>query len=153
MSSYQLSLPSQVVHVALSPSEDALAVLLSTGLVQVWDLHTSLPEGGVSRLRAGGKVSDPKILWERSLAPSQSQFVPKQVSLGGDGSVAALFWGDGDDGAVLRTADANDTGTASVLACSVWVLWEAEVGWLVVDRDGMLRSRKFPLLPRCRDQG
>lgn len=141
MSSYQLGLPSQAVHVSLSPSEDALAVLTSTGLVQVWDLGTSLPEAGASRLRAGGKVSAPKLRWERELAPA-SEFAPKQVALGGNGSVAALFWGDGQDGAILATADANDASTASVLDCTDWVVWEAQVGWLVVDRDGILRSRK-----------
>ncbi|KLT46470.1 IkappaB kinase complex, IKAP component [Cutaneotrichosporon oleaginosum] len=138
MSSYTLSLPTQVVHVSMSPSEDALAVLMTSGVVQVWDLATSLPEAGASRLRAGGKVSAPKLRWERSLAPD-GEFAPKQVALGGDGTVAALFWGNGPDGAVLRTADANEAGM-SVLHDTDWVLWDREAGFVVVDRDGILRS-------------
>lgn len=141
MSSYRLSLPSQPVHVSMSPAEDALAILYGTGLVQVWDLGTRLPEAGESRLRAGGKVAEPKLRWEQDLAPS-SESIAKQVCLGGDGRVAALFWGDGPDGSVLRTADANEVGEIAdaVLGVSDWVQWDAQIGWLVLDSDGMFRS-------------
>ncbi|GMK55839.1 hypothetical protein CspeluHIS016_0208950 [Cutaneotrichosporon spelunceum] len=138
MSSYQLSLSAQAMHVSMSPSEDALAVLTTTGMVQIWDLNTSLPEAGASRLRAGGTVSGSKLRWERNLAPA-GDFVPKQVALGGDGKVTALFWGNGPDGVVLRTADANED-SASVLHDTDWVRWEREAGFLVVDRHGILRS-------------
>lgn len=140
MASFTLSLPSQPTHVSMSPSEDALAILFSSGLVQVWDLGIRLPEAGASRLRAGGKVSEPRLRWERSIAPA-GDFIAKQVALSGTGEVGALFWGDGDGGVVLLTADANELkSTSEVLPCSEYLLWEAKAGWLVANRDGMVSS-------------
>ncbi|WOO84954.1 Elongator complex protein 1 [Vanrija pseudolonga] len=141
MSSFQLSLPSQPVHVSVSPSDDSLAVLYASGLVQVWDLNVRLPEAGTSRLRHGGKVAEPKLRWEQSLAPTDGEFIAKRVCLSGTGQVAALFFGDGEGGALLRTADANEVlSTSKMLPCVEHILWEAEAGWLVVEREGVLRS-------------
>lgn len=140
MSSFQLSLPEQPVHVGMSPNEDALAVLFASGRVQVWDLGIRLPEAGASRLRAGGKVAEPKLRWEQLAAP-QDEFIAKQVCLSGTGEAAALFWAAAGGDAVLRIANANDVRDESaLLPCSQHILWDAEAGWLVADRDGHLHS-------------
>lgn len=124
----------------MSPAEDALAILYSSGLVQVWDLGVRLPEAGASRLRAGGKVSEPKLRWERTIAP-EGEFIAKQVGLSASGEVGALFWGDGNSGSVLLTADANELRSESgVLPCAEFLLWDAKAGWLVADHDGMVQS-------------
>jgi len=140
MSSYKLSFPEQVVHVNMSPSEDALAAIFRSGLVQVWDLGTRLPEAGKSRLRAGGKPAEPKLRWEQRMAP-EGEFIAKQVCLAGNGEVAALFWGNGVDGEVIRIANANEVWhEESLLACSQHVLWEKEAGWLIAERGGNIRA-------------
>jgi elongator complex protein 1 len=141
MSSYKLALPEPVIHVSMSATEDALAVIFRSGLVQVWDLGTRLPEAGASRLRAGGKVSEPKLRWEQRMAP-EGAFISKQVCLGGNGEVAALFWGDsGSTGAVLRIATANEVRHEEcLLPCSQYVLYEEQAGWLIAERDGILRG-------------
>lgn len=140
MSSFQLALPEQPVHVGMSPNEDALAVLFASGRVQVWDLGIRLPEAGASRLRAGGKVAEPKLRWEQLAAP-QDEFIAKQVCLSGTGEAAALFWAAAGGDAVLRIANANDVRDESaLLPCSQHILWDAEAGWLVADRDGHLHS-------------
>lgn len=138
MSSYKLVLPEQVVHVSISPVEDALAVLFSSGLVQVWDLGTRLPEAGQSRLRGGGKPAEPKLRWEQRAAP-EGHFIAKQVCLSGNGDVAALFWTSDD--ALLRIANANEVRAETcLLQCSQHVLWEEQAGWVIAERDGVLRG-------------
>lgn len=140
MSSFQLALPSQPTHVSMSPTEDAVAVLYASGLVQIWDLGIRLPEAGASRLRAGGKVAEPKLRWERTLTP-EGEFIAKQVRLSAAGEVGALFWSDGNSGTVLLTADKTDVRSESgVLPCAEYLLWDAKAGWLVADHDGMLES-------------
>ncbi|RSH95270.1 hypothetical protein EHS25_000356 [Saitozyma podzolica] len=67
MSSCTISLPSTPVHVSVSNDEDALAVLLRDGRVQLWDLHTRLPGPKGSKLRGGGKVAEPVLRWEKRL--------------------------------------------------------------------------------------
>jgi elongator complex protein 1 len=137
MSSYKLLLPEQVAHVSMSASEDALAVLFRSGLVQVWDLGTRLPEAGASRLLAGAKPAEPKLRWEQRMAP-EGEFIAKQVCLGGNGEVAAIFWADD---LLLRVANANEVWTEEKLLPVVQhVAWEAEAGWLVAERDGVLRG-------------
>lgn len=140
MSSYQIALPEQAVHVAMSPTEDALGVLFASGRVQVWDLGTRLPEAGQSRLRAGGKPAEPKPRWEAQLAPDD-EFIAKQIALSGDGKAAAVFWSGGEDAALLRTADANEVGPQQgLLESAEAVGWEAQTSWFVVCRDGFITS-------------
>lgn len=140
MSSYQIALPEQAVHVSMSPTEDAFAVLFASGLVQVWDLGTRLPEAGQSRLQAGRKPAEPKLRWEARLAPDE-EFIAKQISLSGDGKVAALFWSGGEVAGILRTADANETGPQqSLFESAEHVDWESHTGWFVICRDGIITS-------------
>jgi elongator complex protein 1 len=136
MSSYTISLPSTPVHVSVSNDEDALAVLLRDGRVQLWDLHTRLPGPKGSKLRGGGKVAEPVLRWEKRLEMEGK--VVKQVGLGEEG-VAVLSWSQqGGKVDILSEAESRES---SVAANAIKVLW-SERGWLILEAEGRLRTRE-----------
>lgn len=136
MSSYTISLPSTPVHVSVSDEEDALAVLLRDGRVQLWDLHTRLPGPKGSKLRGGGKVAEPVLRWEKRLEMEGK--VVKQVAMGEEG-VAVLSWSQ--QGGKMDILSEEDSRESSVPANAIKVLW-SERGWLILEAEGTLRTRE-----------
>lgn len=88
MSSYSITLPATPVHVACSPTSDALAVLFQNGLVQLWDLNTRLPDKKGSKLRGGGRVAEPQLRWEKTLERSEAN--PKSLTIDSAGEIWVL---------------------------------------------------------------
>jgi elongator complex protein 1 len=136
MSSYTISLPSTPVHVSVSDEEDALAVLLRDGRVQLWDLHTRLPGPKGSKLRGGGKVAEPALRWEKWLEMEGK--VIKQVALGKEG-VAVLSWSQ--QGGRVDIFSEEENRESSVAMNVTKVLW-SERGWLILEAGGTLRARE-----------
>ncbi|CAE6434599.1 unnamed protein product [Rhizoctonia solani] len=93
MSSFKIDLNSTVTpsHLAFSADSRSLAMVLPDGLVQVWDL--------VIRTGTKGKIAEPKVTWEGSLANGRDRIddliCPRQIALSGS-SVVVL--GSGPDG-------------------------------------------------------
>ena len=149
MASYHIALSSKPTHLNLSPVEDKLAVLFSDGTAQIWTLHTRLPrpEAG-SRLRGGGKVAEPRICWEGCLAP-RGTVIPKQVAIGRDGEIAALFWVETPDNVAcaLVTISLEGRREEIVLDRAVDLLSWSQQGWLVMGSDGVLRKsdKRLPM--------
>lgn len=88
MSSYTIPLPTTPIHVALSNHTDSLAVLFQGGLLQVWDLHTRVPDKKGSRIRGGGKVAEPTLRWERKV--SLQGTTGRSIALGPEEQIAVL---------------------------------------------------------------
>lgn len=143
MASYTIALQSTPVHVSFSNYDDALAVLYNDGMAQVWELHTRLPDPKLgSRIRGGGKVAEPGIRWEGTLAPDERNaiWISKQVALERNGEVAAMFWsGGGDEPAcVLVIMDLNFNYEHRVDPDAHRLL-PGENGWVVLDSNGSLK--------------
>lgn len=145
MSSYVIDLPSCPVNVACSNTEDALAVLLADGTVQVWDLNTKIPDPkSGSKLRGGGKVADP-IMRSTTQLKVDGKAIPKQIGMGQE-EFAALFWTEGSGAVVVVARQSGDVDYIPVDGGAERLLWAGESGWLVLDRDGVLKSGEFASL-------
>lgn len=137
MSSYQIQLPSQAVHVAFAQYADALAVLLSDGVVQVWDLHTRLPGSKGSRLRGGGKVAEPALRWEGRI--QEGKGIAKQVCMDNEGKVAVL--GSGSESArgwLVRLEEGKQVGLIELDEEAERILWEESMKWAILDKRGSI---------------
>ncbi|WVR09089.1 hypothetical protein IAU60_006151 [Kwoniella sp. DSM 27419] len=142
MSSYQIALPSVPVHVSMSDVDDSLAVLLSDGSVQVWDLNTRLPDSkSGSRLRGGGKVADPKSSFSARVEGEQIQLV-KHIALGPDGQIGVLAWVDGSDGPVTSVSiiREKERGSPVTMGADVERLIWTSSGLMALGTDGRLSS-------------
>jgi elongator complex protein 1 len=135
MSSYQIQLPRQPVHVAFSHNTDALAVLLSDGSVQVWDLNTRLPGPKGSRLRGGGKVAEPVLRWEARIK-ADSRIV-KRACMDDEGRVAVLCSQD-SAGVLVRLEDGKQVAEFHLDEEAERIVWGAEIKWAVLDQRGTL---------------
>jgi elongator complex protein 1 len=150
MSSYTITLPSTPVHVSLSHTEDALAVLYRNGLVQIWDLNTRIPEPkGGSKLRGGGKVAEPKLRVERRMTIGDGE-VAKQISIGENRQLAVLFSSSSDGaGDHARILDGEEEEKRYSLETPVEkITWSGESGFLALASDGHVFSSKLGLSPR-----
>ncbi|WVQ81518.1 hypothetical protein IAT38_003642 [Cryptococcus sp. DSM 104549] len=139
MSSYHLALPSTPVHVALSNYDDLAAVLFADGSVQVWRLNTRLPGPKGSRLRGGGKVAEPTMLFERKVEGAR---VGKGVSIGPGGKVAVLSWVGVEEGCRVNVFDgAEGEGEEVEVESGVErVLWTEDGEVVVLNSEGRLSS-------------
>ena len=153
MSSYVINLPSTPVNVSCSTTDDSVAVLFDTGLVQVYDLNTKIPDPkSGSKLRGGGKVAEPQLKWEAQLAP-EGAFAAKQVALAA-GEVAVLFWSDKCEGGVIVTARDGQIGQSKAVKGDVErLIWGEEAGWLVLNGGGTLVAgeREIPRSVKAHD--
>ncbi|EIW65854.1 hypothetical protein TREMEDRAFT_46085 [Tremella mesenterica DSM 1558] len=141
MSSYTLQLPSQPVHVSFCSTQDTLAIVFRDGSVQVWDLGTRMPDKGVSKLRAGGMVADPKLRWASE--PYESKHgLASQVALADDGSVGILCHASEPQHSTCHLLVLSSDGSRKSIPVESAnrILHDSQIGWLTCGDEGMLRS-------------
>jgi hypothetical protein len=116
MSAYQISLPSVPVHVALSPSQDSLAVLFADGAYTIFKLNTRIPRAGS---RGGGAISKIETQLQGRFTLENAEW--RQVVLTAQGDVVALASrSDGQDVLVTGSNDSVDLPTsAGRVVCGV----------------------------------
>ncbi|KAK4687641.1 elongator complex protein 1, partial [Tremellales sp. Uapishka_1] len=149
MSSYSLALPTTPTHVCFSSSSDRLSILFPNGLVQLWELNTRLPDPkSGSRLRGGGKVAEPVLLWEGRI---ESQAIPKQIALGEEGEVTVLARSESAC-VLLKMKDGKVTKEMEIGVGMARVFWGGESGWLLADQRGAVYAAadaEAPLITLC----
>ena len=99
MSSFQLVLPSTrtPLHASFSSTNDTVAILWESGLVQVWDLQTRLGPGP-------GKIMDPAKVGEGVVSVGLARRVGVSAIIHGKVTLAILGSGEND---VLTYAEAG----------------------------------------------
>lgn len=142
MSSYQIQLPLQPVHVALSHNSDSLATLLHDGSVQVWDLNTRLPGPKGSRLRGGGKAAEPVLRWEGRIEAEVG--ILKQICMDDEGRVAVLSTAQhGSGGVLIRLEEGKQVAKFDMDQEAERLVWDSTIKWGVLDREGNLLQCKL----------
>jgi elongator complex protein 1 len=143
MSSYIIDLPSTPVHISASHTEDAIAAVFRDGSVSVWDLNTKIPDPrGGSKLRGGGKIAEPKIMWEKCVNVSFEGGLVKQVAFGKKGEVGILTWrsGSGSGQWALSIISGGETEEYGLEGVVERVIYSDSEGWLALDDTGLLFS-------------
>lgn len=145
MASYTLTLPAPARHLSLSHSTDQLAVLLSDadGTVQVYDLRTRLPVKGGKR--GGGKAAEPQLLFEvKTKAEGGDGLVLKQVCMGSaeaaTGAFAVLANNAKGGSTIVQYSNGQETGRDECAKDIQRVVWDAELGYLLLEESGVLSS-------------
>jgi elongator complex protein 1 len=148
MSSYQIQLPHQPVHVAFSHNSDSLAVLLHDGSVQVWDLNTRLPGPKGSKLRGGGKVAGPTLRWEGRIEAEVG--ILKQICMDDEGRVAILCTAElGSGGVLIRLEEGKQVAKFDMDEEAERLVWDQTIKWGVLDRQGNALQCELRCSPQC----
>ena len=136
MCSYQLSLPSTPVHVSFSASQDAAAILVSDGTIQVWNLCTRLP---TSKQR-GVKVAEPALIWTFKVDLASSWWIPKQVCFGENRVACVLQSKDAEPCSRVVWAESGKHVDEEDLDHDIErLVWSKGSEWLILDQTGLLR--------------
>lgn len=129
----------------MSHTSDSLAILYANGLVQTWELNTKVPDGKGSKLRGGGKVSEPRIASETTV--DLRSMIGTALTLGQGGEVAVLARGMKQSAIIASIA--NEGPSFHSMGTNVdRVLYGYDGKLLTVDKAGILgkgqsRSQSF----------